>query len=177
MRHKIAFALFVCIGACLLGAAALSELRSAALLLLALLAILFFVAVYQHACDFFMREVHEQLSETTRENILLVITAFAATLLTHWLSAGLEFGPVVASGLVGVTASLVLPKPLAVAAYTGAFVGMTSPVRFVGWYYVLVAGFLVGVLYVYTRRIYQGFGGRLGTVAALAVWLTVALLQ
>lgn len=109
------------------------------------------------------------------KNLQIVVTAIIATLFTYFLSINLGLGAVVASGLVGIIASLLLPAELAVIAYTATFVGMSSPLVLVSYPMVIVAGLLVGGIFILTQPIYQGFGGKLGTIAACAVIITVKL--
>lgn len=177
MRNIVAFMLFISVGLGLFIAAVLTGPGLVSSLRLAVLAVIFIAGLALHLKDFFTREINEELHETNREKVLLVCVAVVATSVTHYLNIYMGLGPVVASGIVGVVASLLLPSPFAVMAYTGAFVGMSSRSRFPSWYYVMVAGLMVGTLYIVTRRVYQGFGGRLGTVAAVAVLLTLALFR
>jgi len=146
-------------------------------LTLMLLLGLFVYGLYLYVVSFFAREIHEPLVETQSENIKLLVTAMIATFVTYMLNVQLGFGAVVASGLVGLISSCLLPAPLSVMAYTGAFVGMSSATRFPNVWYTIVAGCVVGLVYILTRRVYQGFGGRLGTVAAVSVILASALLR
>ena len=97
------------------------------------------------------------------------------TLLTYYLSIALGLGAVVASGLVGIIASLFLPTDLSIVAYTSAFAGMSSALVLVTYPMVIVSGVLVGGIFILTQPVYQGFGGKLGTIAACAVIITVKL--
>jgi len=94
---------------------------------------------------------------------------------TWWLNTQLGLGPAVASGIIGVLAALVLPGELAVAAYTASFAGMSSISVLTGLPMALTAGFLVGVVFIIALPVYQGFGGKLGTIAASAVLGTAFL--
>ncbi|KAL3894361.1 MAG: hypothetical protein SGARI_007770, partial [Bacillariaceae sp.] len=52
---------------------------------------------------------------------------FGGTLLTYYLNNFTPLGPVKASSVVGIAASLALPLPLALAAFCGSFAGMAKP--------------------------------------------------
>jgi len=72
-------------------------------------------------------------------------------------------GPVVASALVGIAATAVVPER-AVPAYCGSFVGMASP-EAVPFATVLLGGVVTGIAFVAVRGSFDGFGGKLGTLA------------
>lgn len=107
----------------------------------------------------------------------IVLTALMGTILTYYLNVTLNIGPVVASGLVGIIASIFLPADLSIIAYTAAFAGMSSALVLVSYPMVIVTGLLVGGIFILTQPIYQGFGGKLGTIAACAVIITVKLFE
>lgn len=109
------------------------------------------------------------------KNLRLILTAVLGTVLTYFLSVTLELGPMVASGLVGLLASLFLPTDLAIVAYTAAFAGMSAGFVLLNYYMVSLTGLLVGVIFIITQPIYQGFGGKLGTIAACSVIITVLI--
>lgn len=109
------------------------------------------------------------------KNAQLVIVATIGTALTYYLNISLELGPMVASGLVGLLAALFLPTDLAIVAYTAAFAGMSASFVLVNYYMVTLTGFFVGIIFIITQPIYQGFGGKLGTIAACSVILSVMI--
>lgn len=103
----------------------------------------------------------------------IMLCALGGSLATWCLNTQLDLGPVVASGLVGLLAALVLPSEQAVATYTASFVGMSSPAALSAVPMVLMAGGLMGMIFILALPVYQGFGGKLGTIAACAVLLTM----
>jgi hypothetical protein len=109
-----------------------------------------------------------------RYAFILLTTVISATV-TWWLNNQLGLGPVVASGMIGVLAALLLPNELAVAAYTASFAGMSALPVLASAPMALLAGVLVGLIFMVALPAYQGFGGKLGTIAACAVLLTVAV--
>ena len=60
--------------------------------------------------------------------------------------------------------------------YMGAFVGMSSALRFPTLAPLVAAGLLAGVLFELTDECWVGVGGRLGTIAAAAVVVVLALI-
>ncbi|HAN95497.1 MAG: hypothetical protein WBI99_09865 [Limnochordia bacterium] len=99
-----------------------------------------------------------------------------AALLTFLLSTRLGLGAVVASALVGLVGAQVLKGKDQLVMYMGTFVGMSSALRFPTLGPLLVAGLLGGVLFELTDECWVGVGGRLGTIAAAAVVVVLALI-
>lgn len=85
---------------------------------------------------------------------------------TYYLSTALGLGPVVASALVGLLAALTVGDQAA-PAYCGTFVGMVSTVVFPTLIPVAVASVVAAVIFVLAKRVFNGFGGKLGTTAFL----------
>ena len=56
--------------------------------------------------------------------------------------------------------------------YCGAFIGMTSLSIAYSFYFVLAASFFAGVLLLVSKSLFNGLGGKLGTVAFTAVTIT-----
>ena len=88
----------------------------------------------------------------------------------------LGLGPVVSASLVGLIACLISPST-SVAAYCGAFVGMTSDILLFNYYEVALAGLIAGVVFLLTRDTFNGVGGKLGTIALVGTALTGLSLQ
>lgn len=105
---------------------------------------------------------------------LLVGSAGAAAVVTFVASVRLGHGPVVGSGVVGLTTGLVAPpllaagETVAAAAFCASFAGMARPDRLPGERVVLGTGLFCGVLFVAVTPYFGGFGGKLGTVAFTA---------
>ncbi|WP_350343307.1 hypothetical protein PRVXT_002599 [Proteinivorax tanatarense] len=84
--------------------------------------------------------------------------------ITYFLSVELQLGAVVAAGAVGVLAALVVPK-LGAPLYTGAFVGMASEALLSSYISIIVAGAIAGIVFVISKIVFNGFGGKFGTIA------------
>ncbi|TVQ17724.1 MAG: hypothetical protein EA382_18495 [Spirochaetaceae bacterium] len=89
---------------------------------------------------------------------------FGGAALTFLVSVEFALGAVVASGLIGLVGAALLKKH-AVAIFCGSFVGMSSPNVFALFGWVLVAGAIAGLVFVLSRDVLNGFGGKLGTIA------------
>lgn len=128
-----------------------------------------------------IREWRSAYSTESREqrydfptDLLIVISVFAGGLVTYWISVDLQQGAVVASALVGIFGAAFL-KPYAVPIYCGSFVGMASS-TVLGFPEVALAGAIAGVIFVLGKHVFNGFGGKLGTIAFAgcvgAAWIT-----
>ena len=105
----------------------------------------------------------------------IMVTAVIAMVVTWGLSVELGLNVCVASGLVGIFAALILPGKLAAVAYAASFAGMSSSAVITGLPMVICAGLLVGGLFILATPVYEGYGGKLGTIAAGAVLVTVLI--
>ena len=105
--------------------------------------------------------------------IYCVIGAFVTFILSVWFGQG----AVMASGMVGLAAGLLLPaihgaelgSTLAVGVYCASFAGMSGTNRFEKAYWMIPAGVLCALIIMYTSTFMQGGGGKLGTIAFGAV--------
>ncbi len=92
-------------------------------------------------------------------------SVFAGTLVTFLLSVDFGLGAVVAAGLVGVASTVIFPK-YDVPLYCGSFVGMACGQHvYVTYFHIVVAGLLAALVFVASRDSFDGFGGKLGTIA------------
>lgn len=114
------------------------------------------------------------------EHVLIVLWIPAGALTCYFLNHGFQLGPVISAGIVGTTASFIplinrqsnYLKQLPATFYCGAFIGMTSLNIASSVYFVLAASFFAGVLLLVSKSLFNGLGGKLGTVAFTAVTFT-----
>jgi hypothetical protein len=111
-----------------------------------------------------------------KNKIKIIICAIAGTTLSWFINHEIGFGAIVASGLVGVIAAILLPASLAGTAYTASFVGMSSTSIIPSLGAALLAGLIVGIMIIFTTEIYAGIGGKGGTTAALSTIITKIIL-
>lgn len=116
----------------------------------------------------------------------VLVTSLAAGLLTRFLTPRLGRGPVLSSAIVTVAAGLVLPAllpqggALVPVAACASYGGMTAENRLDKLWQMVVALSLSAVLYVASAAIFNGIGGKGGTIAAVAVtaiWGGIGLFQ
>jgi hypothetical protein len=114
----------------------------------------------------------EPESVCTRGRLAGGLAVAAGGPVTYLVSTTLGQGPVVASALVGLVAGLAL-APYAAPVYCGSFVGMVSATVLPTLAPVVAASLAAGVVYVLAGRVFDGFGGKLGTIAFLGVGAVV----
>ena len=105
-------------------------------------------------------------------NVLLIISAAVGAVVTYVLQKNFGISAVISAsivGLVGGIIGLIIPnKMFAPVVFCGAFVGMSAPSLF-SLSFVVTAGILSGILFQASTNIFVGFGGKLGSIAFLAV--------
>lgn len=103
------------------------------------------------------------------------VLSLVGAVLTFVLSIELGLGAVVASAVVGLVGAQVVKGRDQLVLYLGAFVGMSSALRFPTYTPLLSAGLLGGLFYELLEEVWEGCGGRLGTIAAAAVLVVLAV--
>jgi len=114
-------------------------------------------------------EIRDLLTQTIKPgkfSILLFefLAVVIGALTTFYLSVNIGLGAVIAAGMIGILAAMIAPK-YSVPAYCGAFVGMSSNLLLFNLAEVLLASSFAGIVFVLTRDVFGGFGGKLGTIA------------
>ena len=101
-----------------------------------------------------------------KTNIWEFLAVLGASIATYFISKNLGQGGVVASSILGLAGSFVLPR-FAVPLFCGSFVGMASPLAYESYTYISIAGSLAGIVFALGKGVFDGFGGKLGTIAFL----------
>lgn len=104
-----------------------------------------------------------------KKNGTTFICAFLGTVITWYIQHEMGYSALIANGIVGVLAGILLTAPLAGATYTASFVGMSSVAVLPSMGAAALAGAVVGIVILFTAEIYAGIGGKGGTTAAFAV--------
>lgn len=110
----------------------------------------------------------------TGSDLKLFISVIGGALASYYLNIVLGLGGVLGAGLVAVLAALILPS-LSVPITCGSFCGMTSPKVLPGMAYLLLAAAIAGVIFVLAKEVMNGFGGKLGAIAASGCTLAALL--
>lgn len=112
-------------------------------------------------------------------SIILILGSTGGALITFLLQKHLV-SAVVASclvGLLGAFLEFVFHTPhLALVVFAGSFVGMTSA-NFGTVPLVLISGGLAGIVYIFSLKIFPGFGGKLGSIAFLSTTIVFYILS
>lgn len=169
--------------ACVLEAFVSHGLDIILFVFLALLIILF-IATLKEIKEFFNKKNLEKVLEAKKLKKLkysdwqinlinfsgVVIGAISTFVLNH----DIGLGAVLAAGLVGIIGALIFPS-YAAAIYCGAFIGMSSSEIFHGYIHVIIAAFVAAIVFLATKYVFTGFGGKLGTIAFIGVAISVVL--
>jgi len=100
-----------------------------------------------------------------------LFSVFAAGIVTYGMSHDLGLGPVISASVIALLAHMISPK-YSVSAYCGSFVGMTSELLLSNYQEVALASFIAGIVFFLTSDTFNGFGGKLGTIALLSTAIT-----
>lgn len=107
---------------------------------------------------------------------LLVTVSIIGGLLTYYINHFTNRGPIFASGVVTLMAGLILPRiwpdqgpSLALAATCASYAGMAARSRIKTFRDMTLCSLLVAALFILTKNAFVGIGGKLGTIAGIAV--------
>ncbi|MFN2261457.1 MAG: hypothetical protein ABR595_05285, partial [Psychroflexus sp.] len=102
---------------------------------------------------------------------------------TYFINTSFDLSAVIAAGSVGTIAAFLpdifpkskIAKRVPTPVYCGAFVGMTAPEVASGYSFIIFASLLTGILFIASKNILQGYGGKLGTLAFGGVVISTIL--
>ncbi len=103
------------------------------------------------------------------------LATFFGAIVTFLLSVYLDLGSVLASGIIGMLAALFI-KPYAVPIFCGSFLGMSSPDLFSPYLFVF-ASVIIGLIFVLCKDVFNGFGGKLGTISLSSVLVAAFIMN
>lgn len=109
------------------------------------------------------------------EEIIILIVAMVAGMLTYIIANILKKGPVVGSAVVTLVSGIMLPYffptiggTLATAATCSSYAGMISVENALNLFEIGVISLMTGILYIAANSAYVGIGGKLGSIAAIS---------
>jgi hypothetical protein len=111
-----------------------------------------------------------------KEKFYTLLCTFVSVIVTWFINHKIGYGAIVANGIVGVIAAVLLPEKLAGVTYTASFVGMSSIAVIPTFITAALGGVLSGMVILATSEIYAGIGGKGGTTAALSTIITKAII-
>ena len=142
------------------------------MMILGIIAIFYFVGLK----EYYKELMEHREGKKLHKSYSVLASSFFAVTITWYLNHTLNLGPVVANGIVGVLALLILPKSLAGMTFTSSFVGMSSVAVIPSLAAAGLGGIIVGLIILTTGEIYVGIGGKGGTTAAISTWITKFIL-
>ena len=119
-----------------------------------------------------------------KKDLFLIIFSVSGAVSTFFINTELKFGPVIAAGFIGTMASFIpsinnksnLLKEAPSAVYCGVFVGMSSTSVVPNLKFILLAGIIAGSILILSKNIFNGLGGKLGTIAFGSIGITSVIL-
>ncbi len=131
--------------------------------LLVLLALAY--KLFMEGRDALVKNNHSlRVSFDKKDAFFTFASVFIGTLVTFVINTELGLGPVVAASTVAILATLIFPK-YDVPIYCGAFVGMACPFIFYNYILISIAGTAAGIVFIISKKVLNGYGGKLGTIA------------
>ncbi len=120
------------------------------------------------------------------EQIILIITGIVSATLTYLVNNKYEQGAVRASAglslIVGLffylfpeLFSAYLTKNIPIVFIGATFIGMVSSKVLQNIFLIAIAGFVFSIIYLNTSHFFKGYGGALGTTAAISVLVSLSL--
>ncbi|APY00317.1 hypothetical protein BWR22_08310 [Lacinutrix venerupis] len=117
------------------------------------------------------------------ERFSIAIWVPIGAVLCYILNVVFALGSVLAAGIIGVLASFAPQinnqsnylKKLPTAIYCGAFVGMSSAQITSSIHLVIAAGTITGILYMLSKNLFLGIGGKLGALAFAGVVIVTSI--
>lgn len=166
MRKINFFILHILIGAIILFMAFITSSQLWSKSIIAIVAVLFFTALIKH----FKEVDYLEKKRCGRECMRLLLGSFLAASITWYINHRIGFGPIVANGLVGLIASGLFPKNAA-PYYIASFIGMSAVAVIPSMWLAGLGGIVAGLIIVFSNEVYNGIGGKGGTVAAISTQL------
>lgn len=133
-------------------------------------AILFILLIYGLFCAFKTeQEETKHISFKSWDGVYAALGVIVTYSMVHFLG----LSAVLASGITGLLGYVFLKK-YEVAIYCGSFAGMVSVALF-NYYEVAVLALVCGFIFILTKPLFAGYGGKLGTVAFMSSLITFSL--
>ena len=120
-----------------------------------------------------IRLLANSFKEKFKVNYYDILFTVIGCLAAYFLNIYLNQGAVIAASLVGIISACFLKK-YSVAMYAGAFAGMISPAVLHDFYHILLVSIITGIIFTFSRGVFDGFGGKLGATA-FSSWIILYL--
>ncbi|GFN36126.1 hypothetical protein [Tepidimicrobium xylanilyticum] len=139
--------------------------------------VFFGMAIWDHFYEIKeLIQVKSKIRKVNFENILLILgTTFAASITWH-INHTLGYGHIIANGIVGIFVGLLFSKQKAGAFYIASFVGMSGEKIVSSMFMAGLIGLFAGFVIIFSKEVYDGIGGKGGTIAALSTQIVRLLM-
>lgn len=112
----------------------------------------------------------------SKEDGFILLAVIAGAYITFILNYSADIDAVLASSMIGLASAWTIRK-YSVAIYCGTFIGMACNQIFSNPLYIGIASVISGVLFVVSRHVFDGWGGRAGFIAFVGTTLTSLLIR
>lgn len=120
------------------------------------------------------------------ENAVLIFTGIIGAVVTFFINVKLKQGPVRGSALPSLVVALLFyffPKTLnpylteniPLVFFGASFIGMVSSKVLSNYYLLALSGALFGTFFINSSEFFQGYGGSLGTTAAISLLFSLGI--
>lgn len=144
-----------------------SSLAMAIVLIVLGIMSLFFALLIRH------RRPLDEPWQFEKTDFYTFLWVYFPAIMTYNIAMYDAFSSVFASALVGLVGA-VLVKKYELPIFCGSFVGMASASLFGAWGFVFAA-LMAGIVYVFSSRLFRGFGGRAGTIAFSGILISMLM--
>ncbi|MCA1927226.1 MAG: hypothetical protein LDL13_01760 [Calditerrivibrio sp.] len=135
--------------------------------------IIFILSLY-----FYLKKNNDTKTTLNILNGYEILSIISGAMLTFFLSR--HIGAITASGIVGFIGYLISMSNkklffIQFSVFCGSFVGMTGSFYMKNYYELVISSFISGIIYIFLKNHFLGFGGKLGAIAFSAVLITIFL--
>lgn len=171
----ISFFMYLAVMVLLTGGAFINAFRQGSYSVSAVLALVLFAVLVTSKKEW-VTKISSKFEDLKKEkyakvDLYSIMFAVAAALASFILNNNFKLGPVTASALVGIAGVILFPKFQAII-FTASFTGMASYAGLQNLFLVALAGLLTGLIWIGGRRVFGGFGGKMGASALFATTTT-----
>lgn len=110
------------------------------------------------------------------QNIFLIIGTALSAAITWYINHTLGYGPIIANGIVGIFVGLLFSSKKAGAFYIASFIGMSGLRIVESMSMAGLIGLFAGFVIIFSKEVYDGIGGKGGTIAALSTQIVRLLM-
>ncbi len=115
------------------------------------------------------RKIIKKINFKSIDGVFIIFSV----IITYAIAHNLGLSAVIASSFIGILGYIFFPKQQ-VAIYCGSFAGMVSTALF-NYYEVLFLAIVCAFIFLLTKPLFKGYGGKLGTIAFMSSLITFSI--